>query len=97
MKQKTAEAMRPLVEAYTHHQGSKKTFCQEHGLATHTLDYWRRKLNEQPAQSSAFIALDVEPSWLTDTIEVHYLNGVRVVVGVETPTAILQRLIQLGD
>ncbi|MCB9296234.1 MAG: transposase [Lewinellaceae bacterium] len=29
MKQKTSEAMRPIVEAYAHYPGSKKAFCAE--------------------------------------------------------------------
>lgn len=96
MKQKTSEAMRPIVEAYAQYQGSKKAFCAEHGLAAHTLDYWRRKFHGSQAEPSGFIALEVGPVSSPSTIELHYPNGVRAIVPAGLPAEVLQNLISIG-
>ena len=96
MKQKTAEAMRPIVESYVQYKGSKKAFCQEYGIAVHTLDYWRRKFGGQPAQTSAFVALELNDTSVGRTIKLYYPNGVRAIVSVETSVEVLQNLITLG-
>jgi transposase-like protein len=93
MKQKKAEAMRPIVESYARYEGSKKAFCREHGLAIHTLDYWRRKFSEQPPKTSAFVALEISEPSPGQSIELHYPNGVRAVLPMETSVEILQNLI----
>jgi len=58
MKQKTTEAMRPIVEAYARYKGSKKAFCEEQNIAAYTLDYWRGKFNTVKPEASGFIALE---------------------------------------
>jgi hypothetical protein len=88
--------MRPIVEAYAQYQGRKKTFCEEHGLAAHTLDYWRRKFSSSKAEPSGFIALEVAAGSSGPTIELHYPNGVRAIVSVGLPVEVLQSLITLG-
>lgn len=97
MKQKTAEAMRPIVELYARYEGSKKAFCQEHGLAIHTLDYWRRKFSELQVKTSAFVALEISDASPGRSIELHYPNGIRAVLPMETPTEVLQHLIAAGN
>ncbi|MCB9302620.1 MAG: hypothetical protein H6566_18415 [Lewinellaceae bacterium] len=96
MKQKTSEAMRPILEAYAHYQGSKRAFCAKHGLAAHTLDYWRRKFRGSEAEPSGFIAVEVAGGSSSPTIELHYPNGVRATVSVDLPVEVLQNLITLG-
>ena len=96
MKQKTSEAMQPIVEACAQYQGSKKAFCAEHGLAAHTLDYWRRKFGEPKAEPSGFIALEVGAGSSAHTIELHYPNGVRAIVPAGLPVEVLQNLIAIG-
>lgn len=97
MKQKTAEAMHPIVEAYAQYKGSKKAFCLEHGLASHTLDYWRRKFGEPSSKASAFVALELRDVACDRTIELYYPNGVRAVVPLEIPLQILQNLIKIVE
>ena len=96
MKQKTPEAMRPIVEAYAHYRGSKKAFCEEQGLAAHTLDYWRRKFSSSKEEPSGFIALEVDLGSSGSTIELHYPNGVRAIVPLEVPVEVLESLITLA-
>ena len=93
MKQKTAEAMRPIVESYAKYKGSKKVFCEEQNIAVHTLDYWRSKFNTAKRETSAFIALELATGSQGQTIELHYPNGVRAIVPLEVPAEVLQNLI----
>lgn len=97
MKQKTAEAMRPIVEAYARYKGSKKAFCEEQNIAPHTLDYWRSKFNNVKTETSGFIALELSPGSGGQTIELHYPNGVRAIVPIEVPMAVLQNLLNLSS
>ena len=97
MKQKTSEGMRPILEAYAQYEGSKKAFCEEHGLAAHTLDYWRRKFSDSKTEPSGFIALEVDSGSTGPTIELHYPNGVRAIVSVGLPVEVLQSLITLAS
>ncbi len=97
MKQKTAEAMRTIVEAYGRYKGSKKAFCQEHGLAVHTLDYWRRKFTGQQSTPSAFIALELNDLASERSIELHYPNGIRAILPMDISGEVLQNLITLAD
>ena len=89
--------MRPVVEAYALYEGSKKTFCLEHGLAPHTLDYWRRKLRDEAEGSSGFVALEVSGGDYAPRLELHYPNGVRAVLPLDVPAELLRGLLQLGD
>lgn len=97
MKQKTADAMRPIVEAYAQYKGSKKSFCKEQGVAIHTFDYWRRKFNAPQANSSAFVALDVVGLSLGQSVELHYPNGIRAIIPMEAPARIFQNLLTITD
>ncbi len=94
MKQKTAQAMRPLLEGYAQYSGSKKSFCQEHGIGVHVLDYWRRKLVGSKDEAPSFIALELDRFSRGSSIELQYPSGLRAVVPVETPAAVWQHLLQ---
>lgn len=94
MKQKTADAMRPIVELYAQYRGSKKAFCREHGLAEHVLDYWRRKFCEDQEISSSFVALELRDMPTVRGIELHYPNGVKAIFPLETPLELIQHLIR---
>jgi transposase-like protein len=97
MKQKTAEAMRPIVEAYGRHEGSKRAFCQEQGIAAHTLDYWRRKLKETEPNSSGFVKLEIASRVTEQCIELFYPNGVRAIVPTGVPIPVLSSLLNYTD
>ena len=97
MKEKIAEAMEPILEAYAHYAGKKENFCQEYGISVHKLDYWRRKVKKGSSGSSSFIALDLKSSPSTERIELYYPNGIRAVVPVSTPLAVLQKLLKISE
>ncbi len=88
--------MRPIVESYARYKGSKKSFCQERGIAIHTLDYWRSKFKKPEVESASFIALEVDAGTLDQAIELHYPNGVRATVPVSVPEDVLQSLLNFG-
>lgn len=63
---------------------SQEQFIGQHGIAKSTFGYWRRKYLREAGQSQApdgFIPVKVGqgPSPNTETIEVAYPNGVRLV------------------
>ncbi len=99
MKQKTLDAMRPVLEAFALYEGSKKAFCEEQGIAIPTLDYWRRKMKGKADKinTEAFIALQVEEKTSDQVIELHFPNGVRAVVPMQTSPGVLQTLLKFGN
>lgn len=99
MKQKTVEAMRPIVEAYARFTGSKKSFCSERGIAVHTLDYWRRKFSSDTLGKAAgsFISLELEEPLRGRMMEIHYPNGIEVRLPVDVTGETLYKLLNFGN
>lgn len=98
MKQKTAEAMRPIVEAYAQYKGSKKSFCLQRDIAIHTLDYWRRKFSSDTEGKTAgsFISLELKEFSSSGMMEVHYPNGIEVRLPLDVPGETLYRVLNFG-
>ena len=44
MKKRTPKEWRRLVSAYESGGESRRGFCERHGVAASTLDYWRRRV-----------------------------------------------------
>jgi len=88
--------MRPIVDAYLIHEGTKASFCLQHGIKLPTLDYWRRKLSEglNDKTSDRFVALEVDCSATNMEIELHYPNGNRLVLPQSTSLDVLQALVK---
>ena len=95
MKQKTAEQMRPIVEAYRQYEGDKRAFCQERGITVYMLDYWRRKFKKEQA-GAGFIALEWQGSPSDQNIELYYPNGVRAIFPLGIRRELLAHLILIG-
>ena len=85
--------MRPIVEAYAVHKGDKKSFCQEQGVSLYQLNYRRRKLGSAEAGVSSFIALEANGGSSGQAAELYYPNGLRVVVPLEAPAPVWDRLL----
>ncbi len=96
MKRRSTKDMHLIVEAYLTHQGTKASFCSDHGIKAHTLDYWRRKLSGglQGGSSHRFVALEVEDSGTNLEIELHYPNGNRLSLPQGTSLTVLQALVK---
>ena len=96
MTRRRTKDMHPIVEAYLTYEGTKASFCLEHGIKGHTLDYWRRKLSVglEGGSSHPFVALEIEDSGTNLEIELHYPNGNRLVMPQGTSLAVLQALVK---
>lgn len=42
----TLSQMRPIVLGYSNYAGTKKAYCAKHALNPHTLDYWRKRIEQ---------------------------------------------------
>lgn len=96
MKEKIAESMEPILEAYGQYRGKKENFCQEYGISVHKLDYWRRKVKKRPSEISSFVALDLKSEPSTDRIELYYPNGIRAALPISTPFSVLDKLLKIA-
>ena len=50
-RKRTTAQWRTLVQAYAKRTGTAQEFCQEHGVAVSTLDWWRRRLEKASGSS----------------------------------------------
>jgi len=93
MKRKTREEMRPIVEAYAHYKGDKKSFCRKHGISLYQLSYWRGQLKRAEVGVSSFIALESGVGFSGQAVELYYPNGLRAVVPLDAPGRVWDRLL----
>ncbi len=70
--------MQKLVSAWVASNQTKAQFCQDNNIAESTFDYWRKKYNRDDGTITKFIKITPAPR--TSNIEVHYPNGVRIIV-----------------
>ena len=96
--------MRPLVAAYATYSGTKKAYCAQHDLNTHTFDYWRKRVaaaeaatqhppTKSPKQNS-FVELPPLPTSAA-LYTLHLPDGKRLELPLQTPIAILTQLLQI--
>ncbi len=74
------ERMQSLVAAWSSSNQTKPKFCQDNNIAESTFDYWRKKTNRDKATAPKFIRVTAQAPCPSQNIEVHYPNGVRIVV-----------------
>ncbi|MDP3293175.1 MAG: hypothetical protein Q8M37_00380 [Nevskia sp.] len=56
MKRKSKEALwTRRVRAFEASGQTRVAYCRRHGLAVHSLDYWRRRLSSSPLSESAAV------------------------------------------
>lgn len=70
---------------------SRKSYCNEHSLNMHTLNYWCAKARQEK-MPGGFVPLEVGAS---DGLEVHYPNGVRLLLPAGTPMAQVAAYVRL--
>lgn len=70
---------------------SRKQYCVEHGLNPHTMTYWCAKARHGKL-AGGFVPLEVGAS---DGVEVHYPNGVRLVLPAGTSMAQVAAYVRL--
>ena len=97
----TIAKMRPIVAAYANYTGTKKAYCAQHDLNPHTLDYWCKRIAavDKPPKSSkqsSFIELAPFAS-STSCYTLHFPDGKRLELPLQTPIDFLAQLIQISN
>ncbi len=88
------ERMQSLVAAWPSSNQSKSQFCQENNVNESTFDYWRRKSRRETSTNGRFIKVAQAPLPCAN-IEVHYPNGVRIVIVASHDLTLLSELVHL--
>ena len=86
MKKRTLKEWRRLVSEYELGQESRREFCVRHGLATSTLDYWRRRGRSDTG--GGLVEVEIETGGplvggVVAPVVIIWPNGVRVELGVD--------------
>ena len=94
------EQIYPLLKKWKKSNQSKQDFCSLHGIKVSTFYYWLSKLDGEKMdkkRQGEFIAVEVTNSTKRTkhaSIELHYPNGVRLVIQELQDLSILPMLIQ---
>jgi len=94
------EQIYPLLKKWKKSNQSKQDFCSLHGIKVSTFYYWLTKMDDEQLnkkRQGEFIAVEVtdltkEPT--LSSIEIHYPNGVRLVIQELQDLSVLPMLIQ---
>lgn len=94
MKKRTPAEWRRLVAAYDRGWESRRDFCEKHGLATSTLDYWRRR--NRAAGGGRLVEVEIEADGssaggVVEQVVISWPNGVRVEMSAGAATAAVVR------
>ncbi|MBS1936683.1 MAG: hypothetical protein JSS84_02575 [Bacteroidetes bacterium] len=84
-------AMLEHVAAWQASGLSRKSYCAEHGLTTHTLGYWCAKARSTPGHGG-FVPLEVGTG---EGLELCYPNGVRLLLPAGTSMAQVAAYVRL--
>lgn len=90
MKKRTPAEWRRLVAAYERGGESRRRFCEKHGLATSTLDYWRRRGRGDGSGRLVQVEIDADGGFacgVAAPLVITWPNGVRVELGVDAVSA----------
>lgn len=101
--------MRPIVAGYAAYSGTKKAYCAQHDLNPHTLDYWRKRIQtidadtptaqDKPSKSkkqSSFVELPPLAVAPASLYTLHFPDGKRLELPLQTPLEMLSALLQLS-
>jgi hypothetical protein len=86
MKKRTLKEWRRLVSEYELGQESRREFCVRHGLATSTLDYWRRRSRGDGGERLVEVEIEagsLSAGGVVAPVVIIWPNGVRVELGVD--------------
>lgn len=102
MKRRTKEQMIPLINKWKRSNKSKQDYCSQHGMKVGVFYYWLSKLEKEEErgkkEQGKFLSMEIsrkdEPT-KNGLIELHYPNGVRLVLHELQDLSALPQLIQL--
>ena len=94
------EQIYPLLKKWKKSNQSKRDFCSIHGIKVSTFYYWLSKLGSEQLdkkRQGEFISLELTNRTKRTTpasIEIHYPNGVRLVIQELRDLSVLPMLLQ---
>lgn len=71
---------------------SQVDFARKHNVALSTLKYWIGIHHKKVNAPSAFIPINIPQA---EVIKVRYVNGVEIILPMQTPPSLIKSLIQL--
>ncbi len=86
-----AQEMLAHVAAWQQSGKSRKSYCQEHGLTVNVLSYWCARAKTKESRHG-FAAVEVT---MGNSLELHYPNGVRLLLPWSTALDHLAAFIRL--
>lgn len=95
-KPSTAAEYFPLIEKWKQSQMSQTSFCTAQNIPNHIFRYWLDKYRKQTNDADEkFIPIRIKSpvSKITSPLEIHYPNGVRIVVDGNMDAKLLKTLI----
>jgi len=95
MQEDKAIRMLRLVGQWDREKESRHSFCQRHNITIHSFGYWRTKYLKQQKPSGSFTQLPAATTQ-TNQLEIHFPNGIRVLVPSGSDMAMVAHLISLG-
>ena len=95
MQENKASNMLSLVGQWDREKETRHSFCQRHNITIHSFGYWRTKYLKQQKPSGSFTELPAA-SIQTNQLEIHYPNGIRVLVPSGSDIGMVAHLINLG-
>ena len=91
MEQTREQQMYALIEQWESSELTINNFCKQHEVKYATFHYWRKK---RQGSRSGFVALQ-PPAHTESQMELHYPNGVRLLIPADTSLPALRQLICL--
>jgi len=82
-----------LLTAYSIYQGTQKSFCELHGIKPHQLSYWRNKKGDDSKTSNSFIEIADTAIHSTQQIQIHYPNGNKLHLPINSPVQLIRTLL----
>lgn len=95
-KNSRASEFFPLIETWKQSNLSQKAFCSCKTISLHLFRYWYRKYRLQNGEvMERFIPLRIEPEKALEgsRFEIHYPNGVKIVLNASADEGLLKTLI----
>jgi len=95
-KPSTAAEYFPLIEKWKQSQMSQSSFCTAQNIPIHIFRYWLDKYRQQTTKADEnFIPIRIKSpiSKITSSLEIHYPNGVRILLDGNTDAKLLKTLI----
>ena len=99
-KQENRINMFQLIEEWEQSGESQTSFCKNKNVSFHTFYYWLRRYKDQPqgtTTSKAFIPVTIPVNKKTSNneIEIHYPNGVRIVLPKNSDLSMVRTFINM--